>query len=132
MNEVSSASNEVVDSNTIANLREVGSQTDNDSFLGEIIGIFLSHSESVISELGTSIREGKTPQIKALAHKLKGSARNLGAVKLASWCEKIEEVVKQTPTDVASAPALQAALQGLEETFVVTKSALQSEIRTYN
>jgi len=53
--------------------------------------MFRSYAEQSLQDLKASVSEGQGEQWKNAAHKLKGSAANLGAVFLANCCEEAEQ-----------------------------------------
>ncbi|WP_169709447.1 Hpt domain-containing protein [Deferrisoma camini] len=57
-------------------------------FLGELVGCFLVDLEGYLADL----REAPDPESRrAAAHRIKGAARNLGALALAEACRRAEE-----------------------------------------
>lgn len=79
-----------VDRDALSVLREVMEEG-----YPDLLDIFLADSETRLAELRTA------PNAKALsdvAHSFKGSARNMGAVRLAALCEDLESSAKdQSP-----------------------------------
>jgi HPt (histidine-containing phosphotransfer) domain-containing protein len=64
---------------------------DNDgSFLKELVELFSQDSESSLTELQDSLREGDLVNVKKVAHRLKGSALSIGANRLAALANEIE------------------------------------------
>jgi two-component system sensor histidine kinase/response regulator len=60
------------------------------SFLRQIIGVFEQQASEIVEQLTAAASSGDTAQLAALAHKLKGSARTVGAVELGDQCERLE------------------------------------------
>jgi HPt (histidine-containing phosphotransfer) domain-containing protein len=59
-------------------------------FLAEIIDEFERSSDDLITELDAHVADGDLEAIRQVAHKLKGSSRNIGGDKLAAVCEELE------------------------------------------
>ncbi len=79
----------VIDPHALENLRSL-SAGDNDEFLREITGIFLEDTPARIIELTQSLVRHDLASFTRAAHSIKGSAANLGAVKLRAVAEKLE------------------------------------------
>ncbi len=62
--------------------------------MGDDIGLlfetFISDSEEKIVQLKSILENGNGDEIRRLAHSLKGSSKNIGAVNLAMRCENLE------------------------------------------
>jgi PAS domain S-box-containing protein len=73
---------------------------DDDEIIAELLNIFCDSLESLKLKLAIAVEE-KTPNIKAVAHEIKGSANNVGAVILATLAEQLEQAsVQQNWVDV--------------------------------
>lgn len=83
----------ILDPESIDNLRALGADGD-DSFLKEIIGIFIEDTPQRIQELRTSFAAGDQTTFSRAAHSIKGSASNLGAMRLRAVAEKLEHTSK--------------------------------------
>ena len=93
-----------IDPIAISNLRALGGE--DEDFLGEIIGIFLSDMPLRISELETGVATGETDKFMRAAHSIKGSAANLGALRLQDSAERLEKQARHTgPAGLASCVA---------------------------
>jgi len=79
-----------IDSEAIENLRALDTDGDN-SFLREIIGIFLQDTPLRIADLHQSLAAGDVVRFSRAAHSLKGSASNLGATRLSGAASKLEQ-----------------------------------------
>ena len=84
----------VLDSESIENLRALGVEGD-DSFLKEIISIFIDDTPNRFVELRTAYAANDTVTFTRAAHSIKGSASNLGAMRLRSLAEQLEHTSKQ-------------------------------------
>lgn len=107
----------VVDLEAINNLRSLGDEGD-DTFLREIIGIYLEDTPQRIADLRRSFQSGETPLFTRSAHTIKGSSANVGASRVRGIAERIEHRSKSEPLaglavlldelDVAFAEAVEA------------------------
>jgi len=78
----------VIDPEAIRNLRELS--PDDDSFIIEIIDIFLEDTPKQISELDSSLTSQDVEVFGRAAHSITGSSANLGAMHLRGAAEKLE------------------------------------------
>ncbi len=95
---------------------------DDKEIIVEVIGIFLEDSPSLISELKNAVASGSNENANATAHKLKGSAANLGAMKFSDTAKKAEMAAKNGK--IAEVLAL---LPEIENEF----RALEIELKAY-
>lgn len=56
-----------------------------------VVDLFLTHGDASLASLEESLRSGSTDAWKASAHKLKGSAAQIGADELAALCLQAEK-----------------------------------------
>ncbi|WP_353517614.1 response regulator [Thalassotalea sp. SU-HH00458] len=56
----------------------------------KLVLLFIDDAPALLNQLKVSLADSKVDEIVSYAHKLKGSARNLGAFKLGQICQKIE------------------------------------------
>lgn len=100
-----------LDSEAIANLRALGDEGD-DTFLKEIIGIYLEDTPVRLADLRTAAAKGDTALYTRSAHTIKGSSSNIGALAVRSIAEKLEQRSKHEPH-----AALDPLLTELESAF---------------
>jgi len=74
---------------TLMKLKEMTSGAD-PSFFSQVIKMFVDQSSEIVEQIAGLLPVMDLPQMASLAHKLKGSALNLGANKLAETCRIIE------------------------------------------
>lgn len=108
----------ILDPESIDNLRALGAEGD-DSFLKEIIGIFIDDTPQRIQELRTAFAAGDQPTFSRAAHSIKGSASNLGAMRLRAVAEKLEHESKQN-----GIAGLEQAIPALEAEFETARVEL--------
>ncbi|HEC13958.1 MAG TPA: Hpt domain-containing protein [Acidiferrobacteraceae bacterium] len=77
---------DILDAAVLQGLRNLGS----DSFLIELIVLFAKDSEQLMGDIDSALSSQHWSKVRDLAHKLKGSAGNLGAKRLARRCEYLE------------------------------------------
>jgi len=65
----------------------IGSDPD---FFFKVIRMFLDQAEQVVLVIEDSLRYGNLQELSGQAHKLKGSALNIGATRLAEVCKSLE------------------------------------------
>ncbi|MBL0102968.1 MAG: response regulator [Bacteroidetes bacterium] len=80
---------ELVNSVVINRLKEMTSGAD-PNFFSQVIQMFLDQSEEIVTEITSLLPIMDLPKMAGLAHKLKGSALNIGANKMAETCRVIE------------------------------------------
>lgn len=112
----------VIDTEAIENLRALGEEGD-DSFLREIIGIYLEDVPQRLTDLKTALAAGDQPLFTRSAHTIKGSSANVGAIEVRLIAEKTEHRSKAEP--IATVADL---LPELEAAFGRARAALQSII----
>ncbi|MXS86379.1 response regulator [Nitrosomonas sp. HPC101] len=61
----------------------------------EFLQDFLRDAEKIAEQLQNSVADCKTDEAKFAAHKLKSSARSIGALALGEWCAQMESAAKQ-------------------------------------
>jgi histidine phosphotransfer protein HptB len=86
----------IVDSEAINNLRSLGDEGD-DTFLREILGIYLEDTPLRIADLKRAYHSGENSLFTRSAHTIKGSSANVGASRVRSIAEQIEHRSKTEP-----------------------------------
>lgn len=64
------------------------------SLIDELLEIFESTTPELLAALELSIRQQEAARIQSVAHRLKGSAANIGAHAMAQACSEIEQQIK--------------------------------------
>src|SRR5664280_3730718 len=75
----------------IGELRLLGEETEQD-LLGELVGQFVREAEPLIAQIHAALDVGDTPAVGRIAHSLKGNAVDLGGLRLASACSRLERL----------------------------------------
>ena len=108
-----------VDPESINALRELN--PGDDSFLRDLIQIYLADSPQRIAEIEQGLAEGDSRKLTIAAHSLKGSSANFGAAALRGLSEKIEHLGKQQ-----NLPEAGTHLPALREEFGRVKRELEA------
>lgn len=109
----------VLDFEAIESLRSLSAEGD-DSFLKEIVAIFVGDTPGRLLEMRTAFAAGDQTTFSRAAHSLKGSASNLGAVRLRAVAEELERLSREGPLD-----GLDRHLPRVEAEFATAKAALE-------
>jgi signal transduction histidine kinase/DNA-binding response OmpR family regulator/HPt (histidine-containing phosphotransfer) domain-containing protein len=107
-----------LDPGIIAQLRELGGPGESDP-LAQLHALFITTAPQLARTLRTATAAGDPVVVAAAAHTLKGSAANLGAIRLAAVCARIEECVRANALD-----ELGPLLDELDEQTVAADAAL--------
>jgi HPt (histidine-containing phosphotransfer) domain-containing protein len=84
----------ILDQEAIDNLRMLDPDG-GDTFLREIIGIFLEDTPLRIAEIDQSLAAGDAPTFVRAAHTIKGASSNVGAAALRAVAEQLEQHAKK-------------------------------------
>ena len=87
--EAATADEMLINKRTLHHLRLLGEM--NDNFLDDVIHGFLQEGEQLLDAMQKALLEHQYAQVKELAHALKGSSGNLGAVALFQICREISQ-----------------------------------------
>lgn len=88
-----------IDLSVLASFREI-EQPDEPDFVTELIDLFLSDTTSQIKLLRVAAVANDVNELRRLAHLLKGSSGNIGAKRMATLCEALENNEQQTELPV--------------------------------
>ncbi|MCZ6556168.1 MAG: Hpt domain-containing protein [SAR324 cluster bacterium] len=100
----------VVDGRTIRQLREL-STAENRHFVERFIELYLRDATVLVARIAECAGLGDRAELEAMAHKLKGSSLNIGAMQVAELCRRLEERGKSGALD--DTPVLAERLQEL-------------------
>jgi HPt (histidine-containing phosphotransfer) domain-containing protein len=110
----------ILDAEAIQNLRALGDEMEDDSFLKEVVEIYLTDTPKRLAEIHECLASGDNTTLNRAAHSVKGSSSNLGAVKVIVVAKRIEEKSKE------SLENLEADIAELESAFADAKAALEA------
>ena len=91
-----------------------------DSFLNEIIGIFLDDTPKRLDELRSAFAARDQQTFTRAAHSIKGSSSNIGAMRLRVLAEQLEHASRQS-----SLPGLDAQIPAIEAEFNAVRTELE-------
>jgi CheY-like chemotaxis protein/HPt (histidine-containing phosphotransfer) domain-containing protein len=94
---------------------------DDPGVIAAVLGDFLVAARTICQDLGSALRDGAMPAMAQAAHKLKSSARMVGAVRLADRCAAIETAARR-----GDLPDVLAA--DVESLFQATQDAIRHHI----
>ena len=95
---------------------------DDPDFFRHLVGTFINDSAKLMESLQTEAASGNAPQLAQVAHSLKGSSNNVGALGLAALCEHIQQQAEQAQlADLA--PHLQQVAIELDRVCIALKQA---------
>jgi PAS domain S-box-containing protein len=110
-----------LDLDRLEELRGLDDPDDGSSYVDRAIGNFLASAEGQVATLRTAAESGDSDQLRSVAHRLAGSALNLGAVSLGEGARQVEENVTNGLLDDAV-----AALPDLAERMAADLEALRA------
>lgn len=95
-----------------------------DSFLRDLIQIFLEDTPRRLAEIDDGLARGDGRQLSIAAHSLKGSSANFGAEPFRRRCAKVEQLGRDGALD-----AVRAELPPLREEFDRVRTELEAFLR---
>lgn len=110
----------LLDLDSLENLRALSDHGD-DSFLREIVGIYLEDVPRRIADLRTARDADDRPLYVRSAHTMKGSSASVGAAEMQALAAELEQRAKVDPL-----PSLDNQLNELEHAFGRTAQALRT------
>ncbi|HRQ06222.1 MAG TPA: Hpt domain-containing protein [Nitrosomonas halophila] len=87
--------------------------------IDEILREFHAMLATIANDLYAACEAGQCDRVRALAHKLKSSARSVGALNLGAWCEQLEQAGRNGQTGT-----LNELLRGFEHELAAVESWL--------
>ncbi|HJX15161.1 MAG TPA: response regulator, partial [Candidatus Deferrimicrobiaceae bacterium] len=114
-------SNDVIDPATINELAALGGKGE---FLEKLVRIFLQAGEQKIDSIEKTMRDGDFTRVAELAHALKGSAGQIGALPLMELCNRLSRI---GPTDLMKDG--QSDVKRLRGEFEKVRVALQTCVK---
>ena len=112
---------ERLDMNRLAELLELDDPGDETSYVDRAINNFLTGARTDLGTLTSAAANGRTEELRAVAHRLTGAALNLGAVALGEAAREVEELTASGATDDVA-----AALPRLAELMTADLAALRA------
>ncbi len=101
----------ILDSNVLSELRTL-SETSGRDILGKSVRFFLQQTPEDVSELGRAMSGKDMEKLRTIAHSLKSSSANLGAMSFSKLCNQLEDSARESCVDRVSEliPAIEALL----------------------
>jgi histidine phosphotransfer protein HptB len=109
----------LLDAESIENLRSLGEPGD-DSFVKEIVGIYLADTPLRLADLHAKFAEGDLVGFARAAHTIKGSSANVGANRVRRLAEHLETAAK-----VGLHAGLTPDIAALAASFAATEAEFQ-------
>ncbi|WP_221028852.1 Hpt domain-containing protein [Actomonas aquatica] len=110
----------IIDQEAIENLRMLGDEEGDDSFLKEVIEIFVTDTPVRLTELRTSLAAGDQTTFTRAAHSIKGSSSNVGAQRLGAMAKDLEADSREHLNGLAP------RIEELNAAFLEAKTALEA------
>ncbi|HEX2108107.1 MAG TPA: response regulator, partial [Rubrobacteraceae bacterium] len=111
----------LLDWSVLAGLRELQDEGEPD-VLSELIELFITEASAQLVSLRKAVEAGDAQSVERIAHTIKGSCGNMGAVGMETLCNELEQLGRSR--DLADAPAL---VSRLAEEFERVRAALVQE-----
>jgi HPt (histidine-containing phosphotransfer) domain-containing protein len=108
-----------LDPDVLAGLRELGDA----ELLAELVEMFVDDATSRILALRGTLEKDDAEAVERVAHTLKGSCANMGALRMAEVCEDLQEMGRSG--DLSGASEL---VEQLEAEFGRVRQALEAEL----
>jgi len=105
----------------ISAIDELRSMADGEpNFVAEVIALYLEDAETRVDQLRTAAATGDLTTLASIAHALRGSSANLGALEIVRICRTVEELpVTASPADcIAVVSELQLAMEQVRPQLV--------------
>jgi CheY-like chemotaxis protein/HPt (histidine-containing phosphotransfer) domain-containing protein len=120
--DTSATPNGSVDYSMLKGLRELQEEGEPD-ILEELLEMFLEDTPSQLKTLKEATQKGDTQSIERIAHTLKGSCGNMGAVRMKTLCSELEEIGHS-----GNLVAVPARISRLEEEFGRVRAEFEQEL----
>lgn len=115
-----------LDPNVFESMRSIGGP--DDQFVFDIYRVFVEQSEKVLAEMTEADRRADLLAVKRLAHRLNGSAANLGALALSSKAALLEH---QIDLKAEKAHPVSDEIRELTAIFAATHKQIQSALTSF-
>jgi HPt (histidine-containing phosphotransfer) domain-containing protein len=109
---------EILDQKIIKNLAAV---LNDENVIQDLLQTFIEEGSRQIDEMGSALETANFELISRLAHTLKGSSGNLGALQLSDLCFQLEKAAEKTETEIVG-----SLINQIRISFGATKSALEA------
>jgi HPt (histidine-containing phosphotransfer) domain-containing protein len=113
----------VLDLTVMAKIRSLGGPGEPDVYT-EVAQLFLADVPIHLTALGAAIAAENVESVEKIAHRLRGGALEMGALRMAPLCAAIEHAARAGSLEHAAARA-----ESLDREFAVTRAALEQAIQ---
>ena len=113
----------VLDVSVMAAIRSLGGPGEPDVFT-EVAHLFLADVPAHLSALNAAIAAADAPSVAQVAHRLRGGALEMGALRMAPLCAAIEHAARAGSLEQAAAQA-----ESLDREFAAARVALGEAIQ---
>jgi HPt (histidine-containing phosphotransfer) domain-containing protein len=120
---LSAPESSVLDVSVMAALRSLGAPGEPDVF-AEVARLFLADVPIHLSALGAAIAADSAQSVVQVAHRLRGGALEMGALRMAPLCAAIEQAARAGSLEHAAAQA-----ERLDREFAAARVALEQAIK---
>jgi len=114
------AGDSTLDVETVAQLRELDSDSPGVSFLAQLVLLFQTNAPERMAQIRAAIAERHAETLGRVAHTLKSNCSMLGALRMAGYCDTLETMGERR--DFESAAAL---LPAAEKEFAIVVNAVE-------
>jgi HPt (histidine-containing phosphotransfer) domain-containing protein len=102
----------VIDPDQFDSLLRLADARGDPTFLPTLVGHFLDQAATYLTELREAAAKGDVVEVMQVAHRLKGSSATMGAARVASVCEELEQAARGgAQTDPAAVDVVAVALE---------------------
>jgi PAS domain S-box-containing protein len=113
---------QIVNQFTLNHLKEMTAGSD-PSFFKQVLRMFIDQSDELLTEIKSALSANDIDKLGGFAHKLKGSALNLGAEAIAETCRKIELMARERDSS-----EMESLVKQLNREFILTKKELSDMV----
>ena len=107
-------------------LERINEMTDGDvEFLSEIVSLFLEDTATLVTELSASVQADDAGAVRIVAHKIKGSALNMGVAEVATCAKALEDLAKAGVCGPAGRTALDTLVHEMERARIAFEAILK-------
>ena len=120
---LSDADSDVIDASVIESLRSLAMPGEPD-ILADVVQLFLADSPVMLASLSAAMEAGDGEAVSSIAHRLRGSALELGAIRMVPLCAEIELAAHS-----GSIAQCRALAESLERELAAACAALEGAVR---
>lgn len=99
----------VLDPDVLAGLEQLGVESDNPEFMGQLLGLFTANAPDRFERIKAAVSARDGAALESQAHTLKSNCAMLGAGRMAAYCRDLETMGERLAFDEATALLPQAA-----------------------